>query len=123
MWPLLLSSQLLCFLLHFDVFLAQAALTLPSHLLAIPTGPIPFILESAAVEVGSLSFLTPCTLIIVALPFSLDQEGFTGSPFPCFSRVHTLSDLVIGLKVISAGSIEVVVKFVLEEGSNALLRE
>jgi hypothetical protein len=123
MWLLLLSSQLLCFLLHFDVFLAQAALTLPSHLLVIPAGPIPFVLESAAVEVGSLSFLTPCTLIIVALPFSLDQEGFTGSPFPCFSRVHSLSDLVIDLKVISAGSIEVVVEFVLEEGSNAFLRE
>jgi hypothetical protein len=123
MWLLLLNIQFLCFLLHFDVFLAQVTLTLPSYLLVIPTGPISFVLESAAVEVGSFSFLTPCTLIIMTLPFGLDQEGFIGSFFLCISRVYSLSDFVISLKVISVGSIKVVIEFVLKKGLNALLRE
>jgi hypothetical protein len=89
MWLLLLSSQLLCFLLHFDVFLAQATLALPSHLLTTPTSPISFVLENTALEIGSLSFLTPCILVIMTLPFGLSQEGFAGSSFPYINRIHS----------------------------------
>jgi hypothetical protein len=60
---------------------------------------------------------------MVTLPFYLDQEGFAGSPLPCISRVHSLPNFVIGLKAIYVGSIKIVVEFISEEGSNALLRE